>query len=178
MRRAIVFLALCAALQAGGGVRAATGDRPDALDAFDKLLGTWQSTGTFVESAYSQAGSSTARTTCVWSSDRLFLICQQNVVLGGAPSHDVAIYTYDDAKRAYRFYNVGVNRSGGTELKVDAASITYDGSFDDGGRHVLTRTTNVWESPKAYAWRAEYSLDGGAHWTLMGSGRSVQVSPP
>ena len=147
--------------------------RPAALDLLDKLVGAWQSSGTFVDSAYSKAGTATANTSCAWSADRYFLICQQTVFVNAKPTHDVAIYTYDDATQAYKFYNAGIDRVGSAALSVDATTITYNGSFDDGAKHVLTRTSNVWESPYAYAWRAEYSLDGGVHWTLMGSGRSV-----
>lgn len=176
MIRALSVAALIVAIVAGGAARAADADaRPAALDQLDKLAGTWQSTGTFVDSAYSKAGSASATTTCAWSIDRYFLLCQQTVVMNSIPSHDVAIYTYSETSHAYKFYNVRADGSGGTELAVDAKSITYNGSFDDGSKHVLTRTTNVWESPKAYAWRAEYSIDGGTTWTLMGSGRSVSA---
>lgn len=77
--------------------------RPAALDLLDKLVGTWQSSGTFVDSAYSKVGTATATTTCAWSADRYFLICQQSVMMGAKATHDVAIYTYDDAAHAYKF---------------------------------------------------------------------------
>jgi len=147
--------------------------RPAALDRLDRLVGSWQSNGTFVDSVYSKAGSATATTRCAWSDDRLFLLCQQHVVLDGKLTDDVAIYTYDDATQAYRFYNVGTARENSTQIDVSANGITYDGEFTDGAKRVLTRTRNVWESARAYSWRAEYSLDGGTTWVLMGSGRSL-----
>jgi hypothetical protein len=139
----------------------------------DRLAGTWKSNGTFVDTAYSKAGTATASTTCAWTGDHLFLLCQQSVEMGGKANHDVAIYTYDEATNTYHFYNVGVEQMRTAQLSVDATSMTYGGSFDDGSKHVLTRTLNVWQSPKAYTWRAEYSLDNGATWTQMGSGAST-----
>ena len=165
---------LCAMVLCGGIAMAADSDaRPAQLDLLDKLVGTWHSSGAFVDSAYSKAGSATATTTCAWSRDRYFLLCQQTVLMNAKPDHGLAIYTYDDATSAYKFYNLDVSRMGSTALTVDATSITYNGSFDDGSKHVLTRTTNVWDSPHGYAWRAEYSLDGGKTWVLMGSGKTL-----
>ena len=147
--------------------------RPAALDALDRFVGTWQSTGTFVNSAYSNPKTVTATTTCAWSNDRVFLICQQSVLADGKPIEAVAIYTYDDAAHKYHFYTVGTGRANGTDLSVKPDTIEYDDSFTDGSKKVLSRTLNVWESPQRYTWRAEYSLDGGATWTLMGSGLSL-----
>lgn len=174
----IAWALACAIVIASVGAARAedSGTRPAALDLLDKLVGTWESSGTFVDSAYSKAGSATATTTCAWSADRYFLLCQQTVLMNAKPTHDIAIYTYDDATHAYKFYNAGVDRVGSTALSVAVKTIVYNGSFDDGAKHVLTRTSNVWESPRAYAWRAEYSLDAGATWTLMGSGRSLAQS--
>lgn len=179
MRRLAASVAACAAVLAGVAVARADPSpapplaRPLALDQLNRLVGTWQSNGTFVDSAYSKAGSATATTRCAWSDDRLFLLCQQHVVLDGKPADDVAIYTYDDAAQAYHFYNVGTAHENSTQIDVSASGITYNGEFTDGDKHVLTRTSNVWESARAYSWRAEYSLDAGATWLLMGSGRSL-----
>jgi hypothetical protein len=144
------------------------------LGQLDRLAGTWDGTGTFVDTAYSKAGSASATTSCSWSDDRGFLICQQTVVANGKIDHDVAIYTYDAATAKYHFYNVGVSRANATDLTVNGNTLTYGDAFDDGTKHVVTRTLNVWDAPGSYAWRAEYSLDGGIHWTLMGSGRSTR----
>jgi hypothetical protein len=147
--------------------------RPAALDALDRLVGTWQSSGTFVNSAYSNPRTVTATTTCAWSNDRVFLICQQSALADGKAVEAVAIYTYDDAKQKYHFYTVQPGRADSTQLAVSPTTIEYDDSFTDGSKKVLTRTLNVWETPRRYTWRAEYSLDGGITWTLMGSGLSL-----
>ena len=145
------------------------------LAELDRLTGTWDGTGTFVDGPYSKAGTARATTTCAWSDDRIFLICQQSVMLDGKPDHDVAIYTYDAATGKYHFYSIGVARANTTTLTVSGNTITYSDSFTDGSKHVLTRTLNVWDAPQSYAWRSEYSLDGGTHWLPMGSGRSTRV---
>lgn len=154
---------------------ATVGLAPPGLAQLDRFVGTWQSSGTFVDSAYSKAGSATATTSCTWSSDRLFLICQQNVTMNGKPADDIAIYTYDDTTGKYHFYNVSPGNANSTKLAVDDSSVTYTDSFTDGAKNVLTRTLNVWQSPQRYTWRSEYSLDAGKTWVLMGSGASTLV---
>jgi hypothetical protein len=43
----------------------------DPSAQLDRLVGTWDSPGTFVDSAYSKAGTAHATTTCAWSQDRV-----------------------------------------------------------------------------------------------------------
>ncbi|MGA8534500.1 MAG: DUF1579 family protein [Candidatus Tumulicola sp.] len=165
--------AVAAAIWLAAG--AATPPPAGGLAELNRLVGTWQSSGTFVDSAYGKAGSANATTTCAWSGDGLFLICQQRVVMNGKPDDGVAIYSYDASTQKYHFYNVGVARANGTEIAVSRNTITYSDSFVDAGKHASTRTLNVWDSPQRYHWRTEYSLDGGAHWNLIGSGTSTRI---
>ena len=59
------------------------------LDQLDRLAGTWNMQGAFLTTPYSTAGPATATTTCAWSSDRLFMICQQHVTRSGKTDGDV-----------------------------------------------------------------------------------------
>lgn len=142
------------------------------LDELDRFAGTWQSHGTFVDGPYSKANSSTATTTCAWSTGRTFMICQQSVSTGGKTSDDLGIYTYDEAGGAYHFYNVQTGRTTSSAITVAGNTITYPFSFTDNGKNVTIRTLNIWDSPSLYRWRSEYSTDSGKTWNLMGSGSS------
>lgn len=149
---------------------------PDpALGQLDRLVGTWDAPGTFVDSAYSKAGTARATTTCAWSGDHVFLICQQQVTTQAGTDDDVALYTYDPAGKTFRFYHVSRTSTSGSTIAVTPSEIVYSGSFADGDKQVTTRTLNVWQSPQHYTWRAEYSLDGGKSWVLMGSGSATRV---
>lgn len=148
------------------------------LDALDRFAGTWQSQGTFVDTPYSAAGTASGTTTCTWSSDHIFMICQQVAMLGGKRDDDVAIYSYDDASSAYRFYNVHASRVTSSVITVNGNTVAYPFTFDDKGKSVTIRTLNVWDNPNLYDWRTEYSADGGKTWTLMAKGTSRRVPPP
>lgn len=158
---------------AGGAGTAGTAGQAD-VGQLSRLIGTWDGRGTFVDTAYSHAGTANAVTTCAWSNDHVFVICQQRVVMNQNPTSDVAVYTFDAAKKKYHFYSIGVASVNVTQLSVDAVTMTYTDAFTDGAKRVATRTLNVWENPGRYAWRAEYSLDGGTAWTLMGSGTATK----
>lgn len=140
------------------------------LDELDRFSGTWQSRGTFVSTPYSKAHSATGTTTCAWSNDRSFMICQQRVSDNGDVETDVAIYTYDDAAKVYRFSNIQRQHTTSMTITVAGNTITYPLAFVDNGKNVSIRTLNVWDNPKLYHWRTEYSLDGGTTWSLMASG--------
>ncbi|MGB8910036.1 MAG: DUF1579 family protein [Candidatus Cybelea sp.] len=142
------------------------------LDELDRFAGTWQSSGTFVDGPYSKAGTTTATTTCAWSTGRAFMICQQSVSMDGKMTYGLGVYTYDETASAYRFYNVQTGQTTSSTITVAGNTITYPFSFTDNGKNVAIRTLNVWDSPSVYRWRSEYSTDGGMNWKLMGSGSS------
>jgi hypothetical protein len=132
------------------------------LDELDRFAGTWQSQGTFLETPYGKASSSSATTTCAWSIDHAFMICQQNVSMGGKQEDDLGIYTYDATANVYRFYNVRASATTSTTITVAGNTITYPFSFTDNGKNVTIRTVNIWENANLDRWSSEYSIDSGA----------------
>jgi hypothetical protein len=138
----------------------------------ERFLGTWQSSGNFVDSPYSKASAATATTACDWSTDRLFMICQQSVTQNGTTQDDLGIYSCDEAANAYHFYNVRPSQGASVTLTIEGKTVTYMSSVSDNGNAVMIRTLNVWDGPSQYHWRTEYSTNGGSAWTLMASGVS------
>lgn len=169
MRYELMLSALLASLTSPSPAGPDPGTR---LAELDRFAGTWQSHGTFVDTPYSKASAATGTTSCAWSFNKAFMICQQSAWMGGKRDDDVAIYTYDASSEAYRFSNVQRSRTTSSVITVDGNTITYPFSFTDNGKNVRIRTLNVWVSPGLYRWRTEYSTDGGATWTLMASGTS------
>ena len=142
------------------------------LDELGRFEGTWKSQGTFVKTPYSDPGSSSASTTCTWSGDRLFMLCQQVVSMAGQRDDDLGIYTYDETADSYRFFNIHPAHVTTTLITVYGDTITYPFSFTDKGKNVTIRTLNVWKKASFYTWRTDYTTDGGKTWTPMASGTS------
>lgn len=180
--RSTAALFACALLAAGAS-RAVSAHRPharDALDALDALApfrGEWEGTGETYATPYSAAGMVRVRTSCEWTRNRGFLLCDQLIHEGGRTENDLSIYTYDDSTRAYHFFGIsrGVARARTPSLTIAAHTWTYASAFDDrAGRHVRIRTVNdVRDTLITY--RTEYTTDDGAHWRLMGRGASHRV---
>jgi hypothetical protein len=166
------FARLAALVFTGAATALPLGAVAAGLDQLDRFAGTWTSPGALVDTPYSKAASVSATATCAWSSDRLFMICQQSVSDGTKIDHDLALYTFDAAANVYHFFNVRSSQVNSVPIEIQGNTITYTNSFSDRGKRVTIRTLNVWESPSLYRWRTEYSTDAGATWTLMGSGTS------
>lgn len=149
------------------------------VDELGRFLGTWTSPGTLLDTPYSKAGSASATTTCAWSSDRVFMICQQITMLNGKSGNALSIYTYDAAKSQYHFFNLGPDGGDGSIITVTGSTVAYTNSFTDKGKEVTIRTLNIWSRPDFYRWRTEYTTDSGKTWNLMASGTSERhsVSP-
>ncbi len=162
MRRLLAFVIAMSALP----VRAAA----DPLDALNRFVGTWESSGSFAATSYSRPSTVSGTTVCAWSTGHDFVICQQRVTVNQVERHDIAIYTYDTAAQEYRFDNIGTAHVATTAIAVDGQTITYPGTFADGEKTVKTRTTNIWDDADNYHFTTEYSLDDGGHWTTMLSG--------
>jgi hypothetical protein len=176
MIRRIIFALLVAGIAGAAMPSDSLAQSELGAAALGRFVGTWDGTGTFLDGPYSKAGSADAKTTCAWSNDRLFMICQQSVVMQGKPSSDVAVYAYDPGAKRYHFYNIGLTNANATKLSIEGNTVTYADSFQDGGKTIATRTLNVWRDPQHYQWRSEYSTDGGATWKLMGSGNATRTS--
>jgi hypothetical protein len=148
-----------------------------ALERLGAYLGEWDGTGTMKATPYSQAGTVSAKTTCEWSPNHDFFVCDQLTQTPDGPGADLSVYTYDPTSGAYVFYEL--SRAGGRvrqpHLSIRDSTWTYEGSFTDrNGKHVKTRTVNVWTSPTVVTYTVEYSTDG-THWVEMGAGKAVRI---
>lgn len=154
------------------GAAAVSPAQTAGVQELGRFLGTWTNSGTLLDTPYSKAGSATGTTTCVWSEEQLFMICQQRISINGIVDRAISVYTYDASQGRYHFYHVGSSGGSGSPIAIDDKTVTYTDSFSDKGHQVTIRTLNVWESATLYRWRTEYSSNDGALWSLMASGTS------
>lgn len=149
-----------------------------ALEALSAFRGEWEGSGEMYATPYSRPGTSRVHTSCEWTANHGFLLCDQMIHGVRGASNDLSIYTYDDSSHAYEFFGLsrGSARARTPGLTIAGRTWTYASAFDDrAGAHVQIRTVNDVEDT-VITYRTEYTTDGGAHWVLMGKGASHRMN--
>ena len=160
---------LCASLLA------ADAPKPTAETLGRWVGGKWVSDGKFVDSDYSKPMAVGGVTTCAWSPDHIFVICDQAITANGKPDTALSIYAFDPDKAVYHMF--GMSPSGErprvTDLSItpDHSRWEYLGKAEIKGKSVEFRTVNVFRDDDHVDWWSEYSTDNGAHWVRMGEGK-------
>src|SRR5437764_1983246 len=128
--------------------------------------GKWVGDGHLVDSAYSKAAKVSGVTTCAWSPNHVFLVCDQDVTFNGAPMRDLSIYVFDPKANAFHFYQVtpegGQPHATSLQISSDGTKWIYLGSGDmGGGKKVQFRTSNQFHGNDQVDWWSESSGDDG-----------------
>lgn len=137
--------------------------------------GKWVSNGQFVDSDFSKANKASAVTKCSWSPDHVFVICDQDVILGGTPMRELSIYTFAPKTGKFYFYGVSLGeetpRNTALDISDNGERWVYSSTQDVKGKNVQFRTTNQFHGNDAVEWWSEFSTDGGKTWTKTGEGK-------
>ena len=169
LTRSLSVLVLCPS------VLFAADAKPDAKVLDRWVGGKWVGSGQFLDSDYSKANKASATTTCAWSPDHIFVICDQDVNFGGTAMRDLSIYSFDAKSGRFYFYGVSLGtekaRNPALEISENGDRWTYLNTADIKGKSVQFRTTNQFHGPDYVEWWSEYSADGGKTWTRTGEGK-------
>lgn len=144
---------------------AAPGPEHARLDAF---AGRWTIDGESEGEKYSLNES------CEWFAGRFHLICRRE---GKGPLGAIAgqsIMTWDPAAKAYAL--IGINSNGASILAHGAPAgnvWTWNGTLLISGQALKVRLTMTAQSPSAYTFSAEGSIDG--KWVAIENGRSTKM---
>jgi hypothetical protein len=112
--------------------------------------------------------------TCEWFPGRFHLICRRE---GKGPRGAVAgqsIMTWDSSAKTYAM--IMINSNGATVLThgTPADNVwTWNGTLDIAGRALTVRLTTTSQSPSAYTFIAEGSIDG--KWVPLERGRVTKM---
>lgn len=148
-----------------------------ASQKLEVWAGRWTITGQAKETPYSHASTFSSETTCGWSANRGYMLCDQLINLPTGAINQLSVYTYSETDKSYKFFGLDQNSDPRViPLTIEGNVWTYGGKpFDDHGKQILIRTLNEFVSPALVNFRTEYSDDGGAHWTLMNEGKDIKV---
>lgn len=134
----------------------------------DTFAGRWTIDGE------SEGGKVILTETCEWFPGRFHLVCRRE---GKGPRGTVAgqsIMTWDSSAKAYAM--ITINSNGATLLAhgTPADNVwTWNGTLDITGRALKVRLTTTSQSPSAYTFVAEGSIDG--KWVPLESGRVTKM---
>ncbi len=169
MKRCLVAVMLCTSLLGFGA------DARSQAEVLGRWVGgTWVGSGKFVETAYSQARTVSGATTCAWSPDHIFVVCDQDVMDGTAKMRLLSIYGFDPKKKTFHFYGLSLEgdapRSGTLLVNSAGNRFEYFSDAEINGKKVQFMTTNEFKTDDEVEWSSSFSTDEGQHWTKMGGG--------
>lgn len=151
-------------------------DAKPGADTLNRWVGgKWVGAGQFADTDYSKANKASAVTTCAWSPDHIFVICDQDINFGGQPMHDLSIYASDAKSGKFYFYGISLGqekpRSTALDISANGERWIYSSAADIKGKSVQFRTTNQFRDNDHVDWWSEYSADNGKTWTKTGEGK-------
>lgn len=149
-------------------------DKPTA-DVLNRWVGgKWPLDGKMLDTDYSKATTVTGASTCGWSPDHVFMICDQSIMEDGKPSRDLSVYAFDPENSTFHFFGLSPSgerpRIGDVTISTDGAHWEYFTKTEIKGKPVQFRTINEFRNADHIDWWSEYSTDDGAHWVRMGGG--------
>ena len=154
-------------------------DSSAAADVLNRWVGgKWVGSGQFVDSAYSKANTASATTQCAWSPAHVFVVCDQDIVFGGQPMHDLSVYTFAPKTGKYYFYGISLGEEKARNTAIDITNNgerwIYLSTNEIQGKPVQFRTTNQFHGNDNVEWWTEFSTDDGKTWTKTGSGKETR----
>jgi hypothetical protein len=143
----------------------APGPEHARLDAF---AGKWTIDGESEGEKY------TLTETCEWFAGRFHIVCQR---AGKGPVGSLAgqsIITWDPAAKAYALISINSNGASVLAHAMPAGDVwTWNGTLLIGERFLKVRLTMTRQSPAAYTYSIDGSIDGA--WVPLENGRGAKV---
>lgn len=144
--------------------------------------GRWREVVVTRDTPYSRASSVPAHVTCSWTPDHGYMLCEYHRDQGDprellAADH-LSIFTYDNAKEAYKHLGVSKNYNTLEEMaRIDGKvwHYTYELPTSD-GKTLDLRDSYEFVNPKERITRIEVSSDHGKHWILISESMGHKVS--
>ncbi|HEY1890122.1 MAG TPA: hypothetical protein VGG63_06930 [Steroidobacteraceae bacterium] len=156
---------------------------PDPNDRMNIWVGTWHEVVHTKETAISHAASHPAHTTCAWSADRGYMVCEylsEKVDPKETQRSDhLSIFAYDLEGKAYK--HLGISKDyktlEETPISVEGNLWHYDYELATaGGKKINLRDSYEFVTPQKRITRIEFSLDGGRTWTLTSESVGTKIS--
>ncbi|HEV3413290.1 MAG TPA: DUF1579 family protein [Puia sp.] len=169
-----LFVIVTLAISATGLAQSPTVLKDSGLKKLAVFVGTWRGENDPDPTVKSPTF---AVSTCQWSPNGKYLICDQQVTNQGSTTNNLSIYSRDPDKDAYTLTVVGIPGMQPFSIPItyQGDELYYLGSYtDNSGKKVYTRTVNTFLSPTSYTFKVQSSEDG-EHWTTSIQGKSRKI---
>ena len=138
--------------------------------------GSWPLEGKMLDTEHSKAATLTGSSSCAWSPEHVFVVCDEIVYVNGNPERNLGVYSFDKANDIYHYVELTPQ---GTRPIVNDLVISDDGKRweyrgTSSAKGVRYRTVNLHQDADHIEWWSEYSTDEGQHWTRMGGGTETR----
>jgi Protein of unknown function (DUF1579) len=138
------------------------------------FVGQWNFAGEAKPSPLGPAGKITASENCEWFAGGFQLVCRTKGTGPKGPSTGQSVMGFDQARKAYTFYAIS---SLGDNIfargQVDGKVWTWTDETTVDGKAMKIRATVTEDTPTAYSFKLEVSVDGGAM-MLIEEGKSTK----
>jgi hypothetical protein len=126
------------------------------------FTGNWTFNGETKASPMGPAGKMTGTEACTWFTGGFFVVCQSDGTTPMGKTKGQAIMGYDPGAKTYTYYAFN-NMGMGFFVRGNVAGKVWTWNFDNAmdGKTMKGRVTVTEESPTAYAYKMEASIDGG-----------------
>jgi hypothetical protein len=170
----LVFTAVSIALLAAGQEPAAPKPGPEH-QAMAVFVGNWKFDGTTSASEMGPAGKVTFTESCELYEGGFAVVCRSEGTSPSGPTKSLSIMSYDPAKKAYTYYAVekGFPPFMATGQR-EGKAWNWDTETKMGEKTMKTKVTVTETSATSYTLDMKASMDGGATWTPIMSGKSTK----
>lgn len=165
------------------GVGFSHASTPDPSDRMNIWVGRWHEVVQTKETAFSHAATHPAHTTCAWSADGGYMVCEylsEKVDPKETQRSDhLSIFAYDREGKAYKHLGIskGYKTLEETPISIEGNLWHYNYEVSTAsGKKIDMRDSYEFVTPEKRITRIEVSLDGGRTWTLMSESVGTKMS--
>jgi hypothetical protein len=143
--------------------------------AMAMFVGKWKFDGTASAGAMGPGGKIAFNESCEWYEGGFAVVCNAEGMAPTGPTKSHSIMSYDADKKAYTYYAIEKGVPPFTALgKRDGKTWNWDAESKMGSMTMKTKVTVTETSATSYTFDMKASMDGGATWTQVMSGKSTK----
>jgi hypothetical protein len=180
---AMIAAAIFSTLTLQSAVHAADAGTADPRDRMDVWAGRWNEVVDTQETPFGHAKSTKAHTTCAWTPDRGYMVCEYLSEVAdpaqASASNHLSIFAYNDRGGVYK--HLGISKDyktlEETPVKIEGGVWSYDYSLPGkDGSTIALRDSYEFVTSGQRITRIEASTDGGKSWMLVSRSVATRAS--